>query len=373
MKIPIKTFIVCTGLGKIQRGFESFSQECFDALSQESSLDITLFKGGGNSDTKSITLPNLPRNDWLTIQLAKLIRRSPYFIEQTSFTLNLLSHLHQQQPDVIYFSDGTVGNLLWHWRNLTKQTYKLLYSNGGPLNPPFPRWDCIQQLTPAHFKTAIDAGEPPEKQILLPYGLKMPAQLSILSKPERSALRLRLGLPENRPILLSVGAINNCHKRMNYLIRELAALPPPRPYLILLGQLEAESPKIIHLARELLGEENFQVKTVSSLQVSDYYKVADTFVLTSLKEGFGRVFLEAMAHGLPCLAHDYETSRFILRNEGYFGNFQLNGNLANLLLQFFYQPQNESKQRQRHQSIYTRFSWESLRHRYVEMIERTTN
>ena len=41
----IKVFLVCPTLGRINRGIESFTRECFDSLSKVSSLDVTLFKG----------------------------------------------------------------------------------------------------------------------------------------------------------------------------------------------------------------------------------------------------------------------------------------------------------------------------------------
>jgi hypothetical protein len=154
----IKVFIICSGLGHIQRGFESFTQECFETLLKESSLDITLFKGGGGSYKKAIRLWNLPREDWSAIQLGKVTGRGAYFIEQASFTFSLLPYIHREQPDVIYFSDGAVGNILWHWRRLTKQRYKLLLSNGGPYYPPFlPYCDHVQQVAPTHFQAAVDA------------------------------------------------------------------------------------------------------------------------------------------------------------------------------------------------------------------------
>ncbi len=51
-----KIFIVCSGLGHVKRGYESFTQECFNALFQEPTLDITLFKGSGDSSEKEIVL-----------------------------------------------------------------------------------------------------------------------------------------------------------------------------------------------------------------------------------------------------------------------------------------------------------------------------
>ncbi|NEO44547.1 MAG: glycosyltransferase family 4 protein [Moorea sp. SIO4A3] len=365
----MKVFMVCSGLGNVKRGFESFTQECFEALSKAPSVDITLFKGGGESHHKAITLWNFHRDSWLAIQLGKLTGRGSYFIEQASFAFSLLPYIHRQQPDVIYFSDGAIGNILWHWRRLTKQNYKLLFSNGGPLSPPFHRWDCVQQVTPTQFQIAIDAGEPAAKLSLVPYGIKISTKLQILSISERKALRCQLGLPENQPIILSVGAINKSHKRMDYVIREIATLPEPRPYVLLLGQQEAESSEIIELGNQLLGADNFQVRTVASHEVANYYKVANAFVLASLGEGFGRVFLEAMSHGLPCLAHDYDVARFVLGKEGYLANFELTGSLATLVSQVLAEGDKESKRHLRHQSIYERFSWEKLRPAYVEMIE----
>ena len=361
-------FIICSGLGKVKRGFESFTQECFDALSQESSLDITLFKGGGKTLSNSITLPNISRDSWLAKQLGKLIDRNSYFIEQVSFFVSLLPHIYRQQPDVIYFSDGNIGNILWHWRRLSKQNYKLLFSNGGPLSPPFHRWDLVQQLTPTCLQAALDAGESESKQYLVPYGIKVNTDKPILENFERKRLCEKLGLPIDRPIILSVGAINKSHKRMDYLIQEVASLSKPCPYLLLLGQQEVESPEIIQLGETLLEKDNFQVKTVAAEQVASYYQVADVFVLTSLGEGFGRVFLEAMSYGLPCLAHDYEVARFVLGEEGYFANFKLTSSLTNLINQVMLEDR--SKFHLRHQSMLKRFSWSKLSPAYTAMIHK---
>jgi glycosyltransferase involved in cell wall biosynthesis len=157
---------------------------------------------------------------------------------------------------------------------------------------------------------------------------------------------------------------------MDYVVREVADLPEPRPYLLLLGQQEAESPEIIKLGKSLLGEKNFQVRTVNQHEVADYYKVANAFVLASLNEGFGRVFLEAMSHGLPCLTHDYEISRYILGEDGYLADLSVRGSLANLLLRVLAENGSEAKRRLRHQRVYERFSWENLRSSYVDMLWR---
>jgi glycosyltransferase involved in cell wall biosynthesis len=82
------------------------------------------------------------------------------------------------------------------------------------------------------------------------------------------------------------------------------------------------------------------------------------------------VLVEAMSYGLPCLAHDYEITRFVLGNEGYLGNFELVGSLTGLISQVLAEGDDESKRRFRHRSVYNRFSWEKLRPSYIEMIQR---
>lgn len=365
-----KVFLLCSGLGNVKRGFESFTQECFENLTNDSNLDIniTLFKGGGTSLEREITLPNLPRTSATARHLGHLTNRGSYFIEQATFTFSLLPHIQRQQPDIIYFSDGNVGNILWHWRRLTQQKYKLLYSNGGPLPPDFSRWDHIQQVAPIHLQLALDAGIAETKQSLIPYGIKMPSQLNILPASAKVSLREKLGLPRQRPILLSVATINNSHKRMNYLIKETASLPQPRPYLVILGQQDQESTDIIKLGKKLLGKENFAVLTVAPQTVTDYYRVADIFVLASVGEGLPRSLLEAMSHGLPCLVHDYEVTRYAVAENGYLADFTVTGSLTKLINQVLPTLKNNLLPYQRHQSTYQRFSWEQLRPKYLEMI-----
>ncbi|WP_242040929.1 glycosyltransferase family 4 protein [Leptolyngbya sp. FACHB-261] len=318
---------------------------------------------------KEVALWNLARDGWAATQLGKAAGRDGHFIEQSSFFLSLLPHIYDCRPHVIYFSDGALGNLLWHWRRLARQKFKLLYSNGGPLSPSYiHRMDHAQQVAPTHLQAALDIGVPREKQSLLPYGIKNSPNKP-LNSAELCALRGELRLPENRSVLLSVGAINKSHKRMDYVIHEVASLPEPRPYLLLLGQLETESPELIQLGHRLLDKPNFDVRTVRYDQIADYYRASDLFILASLGEGFGRVFLEAMSYGLPCIAHDCEITRFVLGEDGCLRDLSLPENLAQAISEQLLEDQQESKRYSRQKSVYERFSWEKLLPHYLEMIK----
>ena len=40
----------------------------------------------------------------------KLLRKGPYYIEQVPFVLSLIPYIYRKRPDIIFFSDGNVGN-----------------------------------------------------------------------------------------------------------------------------------------------------------------------------------------------------------------------------------------------------------------------
>lgn len=364
-----KVFIVCSGLGHVRRGYESFSQECFEILSAIPDLKITLFKGGGESSETEVVLGNLPRNSAVAAQFAQAFGKSAYYIEQLTFFLSLIPHLQHNQPDVVYVCDINLANFIRLWRNWTKQNYKILFRNGGPVQPIHHlRWDHVQQVAPTHLQAALEVGVPIEKQSLIPNATHILSELKKLTVLERTALRLQLQLPDNRPLILSVGAIDKKRKRMDYVVQEVAALSHLHPFLLLLGQQEQETSDIIALGNQLLGSENFQVKTVDKTEVADYYKAADVFVLASLDEGFGFAYVEAMSYGLPCLAHNYATSRFVLGEMGYFADLRLTGSLANLILVALAETDDSTQHDLRHRSVYERFSWDKLQPEYVSLL-----
>lgn len=365
-----RLYLVCSGLGHVRRGFETFTQQCYDALRTDPSLDVTLFKGGGNATASERRVWNLPRESTAARQLGRLVRRDGYFVEQMTFVPSVLARIAVRPPDVVYASEHHTGKLLWHWRRLTGQRFKLLLCNGGPYAPPFPYWDHVQQVTPYQYDAATAAGETADRQSLLPHAIPIAPRAPSTGDAARTAHRHALGIPAGRPVLLSVAAINTRFKRADYVVREVARLPAPRPYLILLGQQEPDTPAVRALAEQLLGPDGFRIATVPAEQVASYYAAADAFVLGSLSEGFGLVFLEAMASGLPCLAHDYPVSRFVLREYGHYADFRLDGGLAALVADVLGRGDDAGARDARHRAAYERFSWDRLTVRYVDLVHR---
>jgi 1,2-diacylglycerol 3-alpha-glucosyltransferase len=364
---PIKVYLVCTGVGIISRGIETFARECFDGLKGTEGLHIELFKGAGSEKSDEHRLWNLPRNSSTANLLGKCIRRNGYVVEQLSSFLPLVRYIQKGKPDIIFSSDSNLMFQLYHWRQQIGVPYRLLFSNGGPCAPPFIRRDHVQQVAPFYQDIALKAGEPASKHSLVPYGINVPDGLPLVDPQARSQMRAKLGLPLDRPIVLSVGWISANHKRMDYTINEVASLPEPKPYLVMLGHIDENSQAIINLARRQLGEGGFTALSVSYQQVIEYYQAADIFVLGSLQEGFGRVYLEALIHGLPCIVNDHMVMRYVLGTKGTFADLSQPGSMTQAISAILQQPQSPEVMIQRREYVRKFFSWKSLVPAYMQM------
>jgi glycosyltransferase involved in cell wall biosynthesis len=363
----LKVFFSCSGIGIMDRGIETFFREAFDGLSGTEGLDVTLYKGAGEEQIDEHVLWNLPRTGGIAPLLGKIVQRNGYVVEQLSTFPSMVRAIRNHRPDIIFYSDSNLGFQLFRWRKQIGVPFRLLFSNGGPVHAPFDRTDYVQQVAPLYLQEALAAGEPLERHRMVPYGINVPEGVPECDDSARGALRRKLDLPVDRKIVISVGWISAKHKRMDYLVNELAQLPQPRPHLLLLGAIDKQSDAILSLARERLGEDGFTVRSVAYEKVADYYGASDVFALASLQEGFGRVFLEALIHGLPVIAHDHPVMRFVLGGEGTLADLSKPGELAKHLEIELREPRSDEIAARRRESVRARFSWPVLAPQYRDM------
>jgi len=200
------------------------------------------------------------------------------------------------------------------------------------VDPPFPEYDHVHQVAPRYYEDALLAGEPEERHSVVPYGIKMPQMCPALFGDVAAKISAKqiLGIPAGRSVVLSVGNVSAFHKRMDYVIEEVARIAESeRPFLVLLGQQDSSTALIRQLADRRLGS-GYRIETCKPEEISVFYQAADIFVLASLKEGFGRVFLEALAHGLPVVAHDGPVMQYVVGEEGLFVDMTKAGALAGM-------------------------------------------
>jgi 1,2-diacylglycerol 3-alpha-glucosyltransferase len=363
----VRVLLACSGLEHAHRGFESFARECFDNLRSEPTLELELVKGSGASGDRELSVPSLKRDDPIAKALGRLWR-GPIPVEQLAFAFSLIPEVVRRKPDVIYLSEWYTGVALARLRAVLGQDYAIVLSNGSMAAEGFEAFDRVHQHTAPALDYVLARGADPARHILLPVAFEMPAETEPPSGDERAALRNRLELPADRPIVISVAALNRWHKRLDYLITEVAQLPEPRPFVLLVGQPEAETDGLRALAQELLGADGHSIRTVPRSEVDLLLRASDAFVLASLSEGLPRGLVEGMANGLPCMAHDYPIAHYALGDLGHLADLTQTGSLAGLLgglLAAGFDPDGAAARRA---FVYENFSWDRLAPQYVEML-----
>lgn len=364
---PPRVLLACSGLDHVHRGFETFARECFEALRHKPDLSTELVKGTGQRRPVERVVPTLRRDTRRARVLARPLSMEPFVVEHVSFALSLVPLLMRRRPDVVYFSEWHVGHVVNAWRRASGQRLALVFCNGALVPGGYGHLDRVQQLVPGAIEYTAARGESPDRQEFLPLGVATERSLPPFRRDERARLRSRLALPPEPQIVMSAGAINH-QKRMEYLIEEIASMPEPRPFLLLVGQPEAETPAIRALAQRRLGPDGHVIRSVAPAAMADHYRASDAFVLASLWESFGRVLVEAQSHGLPCLAHDYPVMSWILGEEGSTADLRKRGSVARWLAGLAAVDFSDERRQRRHRSARKRFSWEVLAPRYVELL-----
>jgi phosphatidyl-myo-inositol dimannoside synthase len=135
--------------------------------------------------------------------------------------------------------------------------------------------------------------------------------------PKPAALLKRYGL-EERLVLLTLGrlAAAERYKGFDEVLEVLPVLAKKIPNLSYVIAGDGPDKSRLQAKAAALGVAERVVFTghVSDLEKADHYRLADAYVMPSRGEGFGIVFLEAMACGIPVIGSRVDGSREALRN-----------------------------------------------------------
>lgn len=166
---------------------------------------------------------------------------------------------------------------------------------------------CLARAWRVHVLSAFSAalvrglyGVGGDRVVTIPGG----ADLARFRPPvDRQAVRRRLGLPLDRPVLFT---LRNLEPRMGLdrLLEAMARLAAPGGPVLAVGGTGSLGPALERQAGELglQGQVRF-LGFVPEEALPDWYGAADAFVLPTRElEGFGLVTVEALACGTPVLA-----------------------------------------------------------------------
>jgi len=204
----------------------------------------------------------------------------------------------------------------------------------------FARWLEIKAIRQAAFLLAISEttaqdihrllGVPRDRIMVTPLGVDEAffstfARRASLSEETSLDLRVRLGIPAGRPILLYVGGhderknIRGLVEIASEVIREIERSGGDTPVLVMAGRVSSskeEERLNVALWDFSMASDTVNLGFVSDEDLHALYAESSVFLFPSLYEGFGLPVLEAMAAGVPVACSHVSSMPEVLGDTG---------------------------------------------------------
>lgn len=334
----LRIALACSGVGRVGRGNERWALSAAEGL-HAAGVDVTLFGGARRLGVscRYVHVPSLARDSRLMAGWMSWSRR--YLVEQRSFALFLERRVRAGGFDVLHVHDPDLA--LRMKQALGPEGPPVIYGDGLFLGVPWcRRFDAVQVLAPYYREQAEAEGVDTRGWFVIPH----PADPRRFAPAgDRAALRAELlgGVPDDRPVVLAVGDFSpEGKKRLDWVVEEVARLPEElRPELALVGQATAREERELRTRAEAaLGRRVHVACNVPAGRMPGWYAVADVFFHAALREPFGIVFVEAMASGLPVVAHSFPVTEWIVGGGGQVVDMTEPGAAAAVLARWLREP-----------------------------------
>ncbi|HSC54379.1 MAG TPA: glycosyltransferase [Phnomibacter sp.] len=356
-----KIILICTGLGRVNRGFEQYIAGLAHQLSQQElrQTQVEVWTGGHwkMPGVKSRKIANLHRAHFLLSKTAQ-----PFLWEQRSFFGGMLPALLSSKPAAIYLGEYQLYCYLYKLRAALRLDYSLVLYTGGQALPGLfdNHRDFVHHVTNAY----IDACKhiPTSRQWLLPHFIHQNFeydQQAIAGIQKKAA---------GKKIVLSVGLLDKPTKQMHLLIEAVSKLKE-LVLLVLLGEESADTGSLKLQMQQQVPQGNYIVQQVPHTQLGNWYRAADLFVLCSPKESFGLAMVEALHHGLPVICRPFTESKFVMQEQANFQNMHNAVELAEAMQAQLQQEPTEEQRQQRQKFVASHYTWQSLGQQYINMFE----
>lgn len=205
------------------------------------------------------------------------------------------------------------------------------------------------------------------KTILIP-GVGIDLDKFQKKEPTRQEIRNKLGIPDGKIILMSVGELT---KRKNHMV-VVEALAWLKEYDILYvicgdGPLKAQ----LRAKAEELGVRDRLKLLGFRKDIAELHKAADIFVFPSLQEGLPVAVMEAMASGLPIVASKIRGNEDLISNNqgGYLINPKDSEQIAKAIEKMIQNPEKREKMEKRNLEIITKYGQETVLQKMDEFFD----
>lgn len=310
MKPIPKLFIICTGLGSVKRGFETYIEDLANMLTVDMDLkaQISVYAGADFSfkNFKANKVLNISRNNKFIQFFVKDIYKL-FEIEQISFFLSFVFIIIFNRPNAIYIGEYNLYCYLYKLRKLFGYKYSLVLYTGGQAYPGLfnPTLDFVHHVTDIYCNNLLKSSKQTSREFLVPHFIDTSSTIN------HDIYKNIFQKADGKKIILSVGSLDNKVKRLSVLIDSLEPIKT-QVFPIFLGDDTPETNDIKNKLELLFGNNNFIITKAERRELAAYYSAASVLISFSLHESFGLVNLEAMLWGTPVICHNYEEAKFVL-------------------------------------------------------------
>ncbi len=292
------------------------NKQIAEELAREHTVDVLTSKG--------LELPSQ------TVENGVTVYRVPVFFRSRQAAANMPSMLaylpsgylkgrrllREHSYDVINTHFVVPTGPLGNWLASRSHTPNVLSVHGGDLYDPS-KWasphrhmilrsavrsllrkaDAVVGQSSNTIKNVHDYYDPELSCECIPLGIVRPTSQSV-------AQRTKYNLSDGDIVLITVGRLVS-RKAVDQLIRIVDRLDNSRVHLLVIGSGPQDA-SLKSIAQELgiSGQIRF-LGQIDEQEKFELLRMADIYVSTSQHEGFGIVYLEAMASNLPVICYDY--------------------------------------------------------------------
>lgn len=305
----MRIHFVLPGLHRVNRGAEVAFESVAAAIARLGRDEVTLVGSGQPTADRPYHFRHvglIPRErfEWLP---AMPVLRTNTNAEEASFAANALRQYRSSEADITLTCGYPFVNwLLTRWPPVGHRPPHVFVTQNGDWAAyseeheyKFFRCDGLICTNPIYY----DRNQARWPSALIPNGIDTER-----FTPGPTA-RARFDLPEGKIVLMVSALIES--KRVLEAMRSVAAIPDAQLVVAGDGPLRDQFDE---LGQQLMPG-RFRRLTLTLSEMPDLYRSADVMLHPTFHESFGNVYAEALAIGVPVVAHDYAVTRWIFGND----------------------------------------------------------